>query len=69
VGIEPEDTECDMKVEIKFVDQPSGNPMDIYFVPAEPPLARRSEKEKARMRKQLEPIRAWVKERFGEKTK
>jgi hypothetical protein len=69
VGIEPEDAECDMNVEIKFVDQPSGNPMDIYFVPSGPPRGRRSEEEKARMRKQLEPIRVWVKERFGQKTK
>jgi len=67
-GIEPEDVECDMKVEIKFIDQPTGNPMDIYFVPAGPPLERRSAEQKARMRKQLEPIRSWVKERFGQKT-
>jgi hypothetical protein len=69
VGIEPEDVECDMKVDIKFVDQPSGNPMDIYFVPAGPPPGRRSAEEKARMRKQLEPIRVWVNERFGQKPK
>lgn len=66
VGMEPEDVECDMNVEIRFIERPSGTPMDIYFVPAGPPKGRRSEEEKARMRKQLEPIRAWVKERFGE---
>jgi len=66
VGIDPEDVECDMKVEIKFVDKPAGTPMDIYFVPAGPPPSRRSAQEKARMRTQLEPIRAWVKERFGQ---
>jgi hypothetical protein len=63
--MDPEDVECDMKVNVKFVDQPTGNPMDIYFTPEGPPLNRRSSEEKARMRKQLEPIRAWVKERFG----
>lgn len=66
VGMEPEDVECDMSVEIRFVEYPSGNPMDIYFVPAGPPLGRRSAEEKARMRRQLEPIRAWVSERFGQ---
>jgi len=65
VGMEPEDVECDMSVEIRFVEQPTGTPMDIFFVPSGPPLGRRSEEEKARMRKQLEPIRSWVKERFG----
>jgi hypothetical protein len=55
-----------MSVEIRFVEYPSGNPMDIYFVPAGPPLGRRSAEEKARMRRQLEPIRAWVSERFGQ---
>ena len=64
VGMNPEDVECDMKVNIKFVEHPSGNPMDIYFVPEGPPLNRRSAEEKARMRRQLEPIRAWVKEKF-----
>jgi uncharacterized OB-fold protein len=64
VGMGPEDVECDMKVNIKFVEHPSGNPMDIYFVPEGPPLNRRSAEEKARMRAQLEPIRAWVKEKF-----
>jgi len=64
VGMNPEDVECDMKVNIKFVEHPSGNPMDIYFVPEGPPLNRRSAEEKARMRAQLEPIRAWVKEKF-----
>jgi hypothetical protein len=62
--MDPVDVECDMKVNIRFVEQPSGSPMDIYFVPEGPPLNRRSEEEKARMRTQLEPIRAWVKEKF-----
>lgn len=66
VGMDPEDVECDMSVAIKFVEHPSGNPMDIYFVPAGPPLGRRSPEEKARIRKQLEPIREWVTERFGQ---
>ena len=66
IGMDPEDVECDMKVNIKFVEHPAGNPMDIYFVPEGPPLNRRSADEKARLRKQLEPIRAWVKEKFGE---
>jgi uncharacterized OB-fold protein len=65
IGMDPEDVECDMKVSIKFVEHPAGNPMDIYFVPEGPPLNRRSEDEKARLRKQLEPIRAWVNEKFG----
>jgi hypothetical protein len=65
IGMDPEDVECDMKVSIKFVEHPAGNPMDIYFVPEGPPLNRRSADEKARLRKQLEPIRAWVKEKFG----
>jgi hypothetical protein len=65
IGMDPENVECDMKVNIKFVEHPAGNPMDIYFVPEGPPLDRRSADEKARMRKQLEPIRAWVKEKFG----
>ena len=65
IGMDPENVECDMKVNIKFVEHPAGNPMDIYFVPDGPPLNRRSADEKARMRKQLEPIRAWVKEKFG----
>lgn len=64
VGMDPVDVECDMNVNIKFVEQPSGNPMDIYFVPEGPPLNRRSAEQKARMRRQLEPIRSWVKEKF-----
>lgn len=65
LGIEPEDVECDMRVEIRFIEHPKGNPMDIYFVPTEPPKGRRSEKDKDRIRKQLKPIRAWVSKKFG----
>jgi hypothetical protein len=65
--MEPENVECDMRVEIKFIERPTGSPMDVYFVPGEQPKGRRSAEEKARMRKQLEPIRAWVNERFGQK--
>jgi hypothetical protein len=65
VGMDPEDVECDMKVNVNFVEHPTGTPMDIYFTPEGPPLNRRSAEAKERMRKQLEPIRAYVKEKFG----
>jgi uncharacterized OB-fold protein len=67
-GIEPEDVECDMNVEVKFIENPTGNPMDIYFVPAGPPPGRRSAEEKARMKEKLAPIRAYVNKKFGKKT-
>ena len=64
VGMDPEDVECDMKVNVNFVEHPTGTPMDIYFTPEGPPLNRRSAEAKERMRKQLEPIRAYVKDKF-----
>lgn len=64
--INPEDVECDMRVKIKFVDEPKGKPTDIYFVPAEKPISRKTEEQKERIRKQLEPIKEWVKKKFGE---
>ena len=64
VGMDPEDVERDMNVNVNFVEHPTGTPMDIYFTPEGPPLNRRSAVAKERMRKQLEPIRAYVKEKF-----
>lgn len=63
-GIAPEEIECDTKVDIKFVENPKGTPMDMYAVPAEKPKSRRTAQQKERLHKQLEPIRAWVKKRF-----
>jgi uncharacterized OB-fold protein len=63
VGMNPEDVECDMTVRINFVEHPT--PMDIYFTPGGQPLNRRSSEDKQRIRKQLEPIRAYVKTRFA----
>lgn len=61
----PEEMECDTPVEVKFVDEPKGSPMDLYAVPTDKPKCRRTDEEKERIRQQLEPIRAWVKKRFG----
>jgi uncharacterized OB-fold protein len=65
VGMNPEDVECDMTVRVNFIENPTGTPMDIYFTPDGPPLDRRPSRDKERIRKQLEPIREYVKARFG----
>jgi uncharacterized OB-fold protein len=62
-GIEPEDVECDMRVKIEFIEEPTGNPMDIYFVPDGMPKNPKPEEQKARIREKLKPIREWVTER------
>jgi len=62
-GIAPEDVECDMRVRIKFIDEPKGNVMDIYFVPDGKPSHSKSEAEKARIREKFTPIVEWVAKR------
>jgi hypothetical protein len=62
-GIAPEDVECDTRVRIKFVDEPKGNVMDIYFVPDGKPAHSKSEQEKARIREKFGPIVEWVAKR------
>jgi len=64
-GVELEDIECDTPVDIKFVDAPKGTPMDMYAVPSQEPKSRKSEEQKERLRKQLQPTKEWVKKRFG----
>ncbi len=64
-GIDPVEIECDTPVDIKFVDAPKGTPMDMYAVPSQKPKSRKTPEQKERLRKQLEPIRAWVKKKFG----
>lgn len=63
-GVEPSEIECDTPVNIKFVKDPKGTPMDMYAVPARKPKSRKTKEQKQRMNKQLEPIRAWTKKRF-----
>ena len=63
--VEPEEIECDTKVEIRFVDKPKGSPMDMYAVPLEKLESKRTQEEKERLKKQLEPTREWVRKRFG----
>ncbi len=63
VGTRPEDMECDTRVTIKFIDEPTGNPMDIYFVPDGEPEHSKPEEQKARIREKLKPIEDWVAER------
>ncbi len=66
-GIEPEDVECDMRVRIKFIDEPKGQPMDIYFVAEGMPERQKSEAEKARIREKFQPIYEWVGRRKASK--
>jgi hypothetical protein len=62
-GLRPEDVECDMRVKIKFIDEPTGNPMDIYFVPDGMPTKSKPEEQKERIREKLKPIEEWVAKR------
>ncbi len=62
-GIRPEDVECDTRVKIKFIDEPTGNPMDIYFEMDGVPEHQKPEEQKARIREKLKPIEEWVAER------
>ena len=62
-GIAPEDVECDMRVRIRFIDEPKGNVMDLYFVPDGKPAHSKSEMEKARIREKFTPIVDWVAKR------
>ncbi len=62
-GIDPWDVECDTRVNIRFIDDPKGNPMDIYFVADGRPKRSKSEAEKARIREKLKPIYEWVAKR------
>ncbi len=64
-GIDPADMACDMPVVLEFIDEPRGNPMDFYFRPKEGVKTARTSKEVERLRKQLEPVREWVKKNFG----
>lgn len=64
-GVDPTEIECDTPVKIKFVKDPKGTPMDMYAVPSKKPKSRKTQAEKKRMEKQLEPISAWTKKRFG----
>jgi uncharacterized OB-fold protein len=59
-----EEVECDTPVELKFIDEPKGNVMDLYAVPIEG-RSRRTPEQKERLKQQLEPTKAWVKKRFG----
>lgn len=63
VGIRPEDVECDMRVKIRFVDAPKGQPMDFYFEPDGMPTRSKPEAEKQRIREKLKPIEEWVERR------
>ena len=65
--IKPEQVECDIKVEVKFVAKPKGSPLDFYFVPAEKPTPRRTAEQRKRLAGQLEVIEKWVKRKFGRK--
>jgi hypothetical protein len=56
-----------MRVKIKFIDEPTGNPMDIYFVPDGMPEHSKPEAEKERIREKLKPIKEWVAERNANK--
>lgn len=62
-GIRPEDVECDTRVTIHFIDEPTGNPMDIYFEMDGVPEHSKPEEQKARIREKLKPIEEWVAER------
>ena len=66
-GIKPEDVECDTRVKIKFIEEPTGNPMDIYFVPDGMPAKSKPEAQKQRIREKLMPIQEWVAERKTDK--
>ena len=66
-GIKPEDVECDTRVKIKFIEEPTGNPMDIYFVPDGMPDKSKPEAQKQRIREKLMPIQEWVAERKTDK--
>ena len=63
VGMRPEDVECDMRVKIKFVDEPKGQPMDFYFEPDGSPASSKPEEQKQRIREKLKPIEDWVAKR------
>ena len=67
VGIRPEDVECDTRVTIHFIDEPTGNPMDIYFEMDGEPEHSKPEEQKARIREKLKPIEEWVAERNANK--
>jgi len=69
MGIDPWDAECDMRVDIKFVDKPTGNMMDLYCVPDGKPKNPKSETEKARIREKLKPVYEWVEQRRAERAK
>jgi uncharacterized OB-fold protein len=63
-GVENTEIECDTPVNIKFVDNPKGTPMDMYAVPARKPKSRKTPAQKKRMKQQLKPIEEWTKKRF-----
>jgi uncharacterized OB-fold protein len=67
VGTRPEDVECDTPVTIHFIDDPTGNPMDIYFRLDGEPKNTKPEEQKERIREKLRPIEEWVAERAANK--
>ncbi|MFQ6076977.1 MAG: Zn-ribbon domain-containing OB-fold protein [Candidatus Bathyarchaeia archaeon] len=67
VDIDPVDVNCDLKVDLHFIDEPKGDLMDIYATPAETPTPpKRTPKEIERLKKDLEVVEAWVRKKFPE---
>ena len=66
-GINPEDVNVGLRVNLNFVDEPKGDLMDIYATPAEKPVPpKRTPEEFERLKKDMETVRKWVRRRFPE---
>jgi hypothetical protein len=70
-GVKPEDVYIGMELDIKFVDEPTGDLMDLYGVPAgevKPPVdaaLQRDPRSVELLKKDLEKTYAFVLKRFG----
>ena len=65
VGVNPVDVQCQMRVQVNFVDEPLGSPMDLYYTPIGEYESKMTAKKRQSLEAQLALINAWVKEHYG----
>ncbi|MFX0199478.1 MAG: Zn-ribbon domain-containing OB-fold protein [Candidatus Hodarchaeota archaeon] len=64
-GIQPEEVNIGLKVNLYFIDEPKGDLMDIYATPAEKPVPpKRTPEELKRLKEDMERVRKWVQRKF-----
>jgi len=64
--IDPIDVYVGLRVKLKFIDEPKGELMDLYAVPAEKPKPpKREPKSIERLKKDLEKVYEWRERKFG----